>query len=199
MVCALSRWTDLRGAETLAFVSTLGYARLIDGEKFLSRLRQPIAHTIQKMRGYPVALVNVNSTGDIVAFTHSGRAVRLPVTLLAGIESRLVNVPLKGRVISVQAVNEPCEFIVVTSGGFAIRLYSDAIPQALELNSTGAKIIAKTDPITALKYQPDKTPFAITTQRIVPVDISELPSETTEPHKLLRLKTGETLLNLVYL
>jgi hypothetical chaperone protein len=196
MVCAVARWQALQGAEMLAFVSTLGYARLIDGEKFLSRLRQPIAHPVPKMRGYPAALVNVHSGGDIVAFTHSGRAVRLPVALLAGSESRLVNVPLKGRVISVQGVNAPCEFIIITAGGYAMRLHSDAIPQALELNTTGAKVIAKTDPVGAVKFLADKSPVAITTQRVLPVDVSEL---TSDPQKLLRLKTGETLIHLTYL
>jgi hypothetical protein len=198
-VCALARWQDLRGAETLVFVTTLGYARIVDGEKLLSKLKQPVAYTFPKMRGYPAALVNVQSGGDIVAFTYSGRAVRLPVALLAGSESRLVNVPLKGRVIGAHAVNDADDFIIATSGGFAVRFCGDAIPQALESGTTGVKVITKTDPVTALKYQAGKEAVAITNQRIIPVDLTELSNDDPNPAKILRLKTGETLINLAYL
>lgn len=194
-VCAAARHADLVDAPLIALVSTLGYARLMDGDKFLMKLRQPVAYSVPKMRGYPAALVNVYPDGDIVAFSYAGRAVRLPVALLAGSESRLMSVPLKGRIISVQSVTVPADFVVATAGGYGMCLNSETIPPATELNTTGTKIMAKTDPVSVIRHQPDKPLLAITSQRILPLDT---PALSTEPRRLLRLKTGEHLVSLVY-
>ncbi|MBZ0277100.1 MAG: Hsp70 family protein, partial [Anaerolineae bacterium] len=93
-VCALAAWTALENSSGIVILNTRGYARLIPAETLLTRLGQSVPYQMQRGKGYPAALLGVNGGGgDVIAISHAGRAVRVPVKELSPLETRLFQLP----------------------------------------------------------------------------------------------------------
>jgi hypothetical protein len=195
MVCALASAQALRGAALVGLFSTLGYVRLMDGEKFLPRLGQSVATPLPKSRGYPSALVNILPDGDVLAFTVTGRVVKLSVKHLSRLEERFISMPLKQRLLTALSVNQPTELLLATSSGYVQRLNTAALPYADGLNTTGVKISSRNPLAAVIVYTPQRPLVVITTQRLLPLSADQIPADGT-PAKLLNLKSAEYLIQL---
>jgi DNA gyrase/topoisomerase IV subunit A len=198
-VCTINRWHDLQDAHWLLLMSTLGYGRLFAGKTLLENIDRPLPYQLLKSRGYPSALVRVQPGDELVVISHAGRAIRMKADQLALSEERFLSVPLRGNIISALAIHPSSELLIATASGYARRLHSETIPLTAEFNTTGHKIVGRTNPVTALAYQPDKRLWAITNKRLLPVAQRDIPFENANDYQLVRLKKGERLVTLLYL
>jgi hypothetical chaperone protein len=198
-VRALARWSQVQGATFAVLLSTLGYMRVFDGDKFISRLAQPIAYQLPRLRGYPAALVGVEPTGELLTLTQAGRILRFPIANLPRSEERLLNMPLKARIVGAVYAHLLDELLIVTAGGYAMRARVDSIEATDKLNTTGIKLLTRTDCVGLHVHHAEKDLYAITTQRIIPIPADQLPTPDEPAAKLLRLKKDELLVNVAYL
>jgi hypothetical chaperone protein len=199
-VCALAHWCDLQDAELTALVSTRGYGRLFVGSGFITNVDRPMPYQIDRSPGYPAALLKVAERGALVVISHAGRAVRFPVEQMMTLDQRILRVSTGGKVIAALYIDTPQEIIVITAGGYATRISTTTIPLTTEPGTSGVKVISRAQPVAALVCRPGKRMWAVTTQRVVPVDQTKIPVNTTSETdiKLLKLKKGETVISLVY-
>lgn len=195
-ITLLMPWAELanHNPEWLVMLSTLGYGRLIEAGKLLSRLDTPIAYKMSESRGYPAALTPVTAD-ELVIITNAGRAVRLAVSQLSRLEERLMTVPLKQRVMAAISVKPHEAILIAYAAGYVERIDAAAIPLAAKLNTSGTKIASRTAPVSARLYSPNDCLLAITTHRLVP---AEIPADTSLS-RLLKLRRDERLVSLVAL
>ncbi len=195
-ITLLMPWSDVAiNTDWLVMLSTLGYGRLMEAGKLLSKLDSPIAYQLAESRGYPASLTPLLNYEQLVIITNAGRAVRLSFGQLARLEERLMTVPLKQRVITALPVLPHQEILMAYASGYAQRINIADIPLAETLNTSGAKIATKAEPVSARLYTPNERLLAITTHRAVPVAI---PPDETLP-RLLKLRREEHLVSLVAL
>ncbi|NJR12555.1 hypothetical protein HC776_01320 [bacterium] len=136
----------------MLLLSTLGYARRMDGAKLLERLAQPVSYTLPRLRGYPLCLVRLPNVGELLILSHGGRMLRMPVKAIERTEARLMRVPLKSGVVAAVGLPAPAEMLIATAGGYVLRVNSATLPMMHEANTTGEKITSRTQPVALRPY-----------------------------------------------
>jgi hypothetical chaperone protein len=196
-ITLLIAWADLiaKNSDWLVMLSTLGYGRLMEAGKLLSKLDSPIAYQLAESRGYPATLTPLQAHEYLVIITNAGRAVRLSFSQVSRLEERLMTVPLKQRIIAALPVLPQQEILIAFASGYAQRVKVADIPVAENLNTSGIKITTKAEPVSAHLYSPQDCLLAITTQRLIPV---EIPTDEILS-RLLKLRREEQLMRLVAL
>ncbi|MCB9450285.1 MAG: Hsp70 family protein [Anaerolineaceae bacterium] len=194
-VCALAPWSSLEDATSIVTLNTRGYARAIPAETLLSRLGQTIPYQMERGKGFPAALLGVNGTGDgdIIAISHAGRGVRVAARNLSPLEARLFQLPPASDLIGAFYLDEPGEILIATTAGYMQRVLSSDIPH-LPLNTTGEKLIARSNPAAAIRLQPGRPVWALTNRRLIPVDptaVPLLPPAATGTFKAFRPQRGD--------
>lgn len=199
-VCAINRWCDIEGAERAVMVTTRGYVRLFVGKSFAESLNQPMPYQLIRSQGYPAALFGIGDKGDVIIITHAGRAIRYKANKLTPNEQRLINIPTEGHIIGAFFMDIPRDILIATASGYAKRVLATEIPLA-KLNSSGEKIIGRSYPVIALPHDPYAQLVAITNRRILPIDQTDIPRANldTTDYKLIKLRSGESLVSLTYI
>jgi hypothetical chaperone protein len=194
----IAQWDMLQNSDFLISISTLGYTQKFIGARILEKMSQPVPYKFERMRGYPAFLVGAAADQDYIVITHAGRAVRIPVEKLSVRESRLINVPLKGNMIGAMATYPHDEILIATGSGFAKRITAGSIPYITEMNSNGEKVMQRTNPVIAMPFEPTKPLWALTNQRILPVDTHTIPLDNADKteYSLFKMKKGEKLTTL---
>ena len=194
----ITPWDTLVDADFLILTSTLGYTKKYIGERILPKLSLPTPYRYAKMRGYPAFFVGASADQDFLVVTHAGRISRTAVHDVSLRETRPITVPLKGNIIGTMSVNPDDEILVATRSGFAKRVSVSCIPYITEMNTNGTKIVQRGNPIYANRFDPQRSLFALTNQRIIEIDGASIPvlDMDKSDHKLFTLKKSEILLTL---
>lgn len=200
MICAVTPWAAINSAEMLLFLSTLGYGRLMPGDSLRTKLGQAVPYQMPETRGYPAALLPVGTEGEVILMSQAGRGLRLPITDLSRIEARLMSVPMRGGGLSALYLPQPAELLCITASGYAKRLASEAIPPTTEMNTSGHKLVQRTNPLPPLIYQPECPLWLVTNQRLIRFDAPEIPRRDLDrsDDQLLRTRRGERLIGAFY-
>jgi hypothetical protein len=158
----------------------------------------PVPYQIERKRGYPAFLVGANADEDFVAITHAGRAARIHAENLSLRDNRLISVPMKSNIVGMLSGKAEDEIVIATQSGYAKRINIGAIPYVEDMNSTGEKIMQRANPVIAMRYKPNHPLWALTNQRILPIDADAIPldNEDKTEHLILKTKRGEKLLTL---
>ncbi len=191
-VSGIAHWREIQPDAPAVLISTSGHFKAFKGEALISRVEQPTGYTPERIRGYPFALVGGSSVEYVVAFNTTGRAVRLPMSLLGGAnEGRLMRLAPDDRLIAAYAVPRTAQFLLAASDGTILHLRAANIPLANELQSAGTKLFPKRELQTVTLWRLD-TPFWIATnQRVRIHDAEGIPSGK------IVLNKGETLVSLL--
>lgn len=199
-VCGIQAWDPLANSEHIFFMTTLGYGRLMPADSLLTKLGQPVPYQMKASRGFPAALLPVQSTGEIVILSQAGRAIRVLVSDLSRIEQRLLAVPLRSGVVGAVAIDQPGTLLIVTASGYAKRIATSAIPIMTEPGTNGTKILTRANPLLPLVDQPDRDLVVITNQRRVTVPSADIPQSDLDKtdHKLLNLGKGERVVGVYF-
>ncbi len=195
-VCAIVPLADMPPSDDVLILSTLGYARRMDGAKLLERLAQPVSYALPRLRGYPMSLVRLPSGGEVLILSQAGRMVRFPVDQIGRTELRLLTVPMKSGLAAALGLPAPMEILVVTKSGYVIRLNTTDIPMTTEANTTGEKILTRTQPVAMRPYHAECSYALLTSQRVIPLTTEQI-SAWDEQQPLVRLGKGESVCDLV--
>lgn len=194
----ITPWDTIDNVDFLILTSTLGYTKKYIGERIAPKLSLPTPYRYAKMRGYPAFFVGAHADQDYVIFTHAGRASRTSVSEVSLRETRPIAVPLKGNIIGTMALNRNDDILIATRSGYAKRIAVDCIPQLTEMNTNGTKIVQRGNPIYANRFDSQRPLYALTNQRILPIDTGSIPILNTDKtnHKLFNPKKSESLITL---
>ncbi len=195
----ITQWTEIESADVLILTSTLGYTKKFLAERIMPKLSLSVPYTFTKMRGYPAVLVGAKNGQDYVSITQSGRVAKVPVVDVPLLETRPISVPLRGAIMSTLAVNSDDEILVATRSGYTKRIHTSHIPYT-EINTNGEKLLQRSNPVFAGVFQANSTYYALTNQRIIPIDTSTIPISNLDKtnHKLFKLKKNEFLIDLFH-
>ncbi|NDJ78912.1 MAG: Hsp70 family protein [Chloroflexi bacterium] len=192
-VCALQTWSDLAGADRLMFISTLGKGKVMPAEGLLADIQQPHPFRAEALDGYPAALVPANDGSEVVIITDGGSVVRLrPDDVPRGIQ-RVISLGKSERVLGAFNAAHPVEFLLMTDKGLARRVHARSIRRSASGKS--AKILPRRTICAFAPLHSDVHLWAITTQRLLPIDLAAIPPDD-DLHPLLRLHRDEHLLAL---
>lgn len=175
--------------DNLMLVSTSGYFKTF-GEAIVARLEQPVLYQTDRLKGNPVALVNLRAGWEVVIFTALGRALRLTIDDLAT-NTRLMKVATDDQIISAYVVKPGHTLLLAASDGGIAGIKAGDIPLA-GANSTGTKIFAKRALQSVILKQEGCTLWAATTRRLIPLFTDTLTFSNTLPVKpSLKVKLGK--------
>lgn len=152
--------------DNLMLVSTSGYSKTF-GEAIIARLEQPVPYQTDRLKGNPIALVNLQTGWDVVVFTALGRALRLTNDDLAA-NTRLMKVSTDDQIISAFVVKPGHTFFLAGSDGGIAGIKAGDIPTG-GANSTGTKIFAKRGLQSVLLKKEGCAVWAATTRRFIPL------------------------------
>lgn len=195
----ITEWAEIESADVLILTSTLGYTKKFLADRIMPKLSLSVPYTFTKMRGYPAVLIGAKNEQDYVSTTQSGRVARVPVVHVPLLETRPISVPLRGAIISSLATNPEDEILVATRSGYAKRVHISNIPYT-EINTNGEKLLQRSNPVFAGIFQPTATYYALTNQRIIPINTSIIPDISLDKtdHKLFKMKKNEFLITLLH-
>ena len=188
-VTGLMHWEAFTPSDWALLVTSGGYFKTFQAGPLISRIEQPVMYTIPRLKGHPLQFIERPENGEVLLFSSSGRAVRLPEALLQDLEARAMNVSPRERVLAAFALSRSAQFILASAAGQITCLDSADVPLAEALNTNGAKVTTwRTLQHVALL---ERVTQAVTTQRLLPVD------ETTLQRGKISLKKGENLVGLI--
>jgi hypothetical chaperone protein len=191
-------WEAVAGSDFVVLISTLGYTQKFFAERLLNKMDRPVPYQVERKRGYPAFLTGLKREQEYIVINHAGRAARIAIGNLPLGENRLISIPLKGSIIGALAANPDDEILIATRSGYAKRIAVDSIPYVSEMNTTGEKIMQRVSPVYAMRYQANLPLWALSNQRIFPVDAESIPfsyDDKTDP-SLLKMKKDEKLITL---
>ncbi|MEO1163044.1 MAG: Hsp70 family protein [Chloroflexota bacterium] len=201
MVNAIADWHAVTGKDFVIVMSTLGYTQKFFADKLLPKLDRAVMYQIERKRGYPAFLIGANKNDDLIAISHAGRAVRMSADALPLRDNRLLNLPLSGNIIGMFSTSDVTteQIFLVTASGYAKRVSLDYIPRTTEMNTTGTKIMTRTNPIRVIRYQSNQRLWVRTEKRIVAIDHTAIPLDNLDKtaYKVLKLSRGESITALI--
>ena len=197
-ITGICRWDTLQNSESILFLSTLGYALVLRGQQLLEKLDQPVPYNLQKLRGYPAILIGASNEDEFVVFSDSGRGLRIKHSTLSHLEQRILQVPMKNKIVSAIAVSQPSQILLVTKSGYGKLIETESIPLAKETGTNGTKISIRANLVSAVLVQKQRYTL-VTNQRMIPIDPSTIPLQNLAKtdHKLVKLKKGEQVLGII--
>jgi DNA gyrase/topoisomerase IV subunit A len=194
----LTRWDSLLNRDFLILISTLGYTQKFIGDRIIEKMSLPVPYKFARMRGYPAFLIGAETEQDYIVISHAGRAAKIRVDDLPLRENRLMSLPLKGNLIGAMSAHAKDEILIATASAYAKRVRVDSIPYVPEMNTTGEKVVQRGNPIHASLFDPQKSLYALTNQRLIEIDPAAIPLLNTQKtdYKLFPTKKGEHLISL---
>jgi hypothetical chaperone protein len=181
-VSGLARWSQARQGKSIALVTTSGYLKRFRADSFVTRVEMPVPYQIERVKGDPLTLVNADEANKLVAFTNTGRAVRIPSTLV-GQEGRLVRVSADDQVIAAYAVQSHEQFALASPDGTVEIISNREIPLTQALNTTGFKVFEHRALQSVVPFH--ERLWLLTNKRLLAYQMNT------------RLRKGETLISLV--
>jgi DNA gyrase/topoisomerase IV subunit A len=200
-ICLVRRWAELKEAGQLVLVSTQGYARKFDMTQMRPLIEGPTPAKIDwTLPGWPRVVFGAETGAEFVLLNNLGRAVRLPVDSLRRTGSRLMTKQKTDEMISGWGVNAEEWLWLFATEGYAKWTPVAQIPLSTEANPQSVSIVRRRGEICGVVTAAQLRPlWALTTQRLLPIDPNTTPSDLTESlamHKALALTPGEQALGL---
>ncbi len=185
-VTGIASWKGITADAPAVLISTSGHFKAFKGEALISRVEQPVGYTTERIKGDPFTLV----TGkQIVAFSDTGRAARLPIGMLEqAADGRLLRVD---RVIAAFGIDNNALFLLAAPDGTITTLRANSIPLATELSTTGEKVFAKRELCAVARWRLDDPFWIATNQRVFRHEPDGAPGDG------FSLAKGETLLSVI--
>lgn len=168
-------------------VTSAGAYKLYGRTALLERLDGTLPYTITRIKGDPVALVDVAANGEIIAFSRAGKAARLPVSLLTSGNGRLMNLAPDDRIIAAFAFQPGDQFVMAAQNGALQRVGGVA---ASGLDGAGVKM-AQGRVVSVARVRGEV--WAMTDRRMVKVDAAQL----DKPRGVVQVEAGESVRALV--
>jgi hypothetical protein len=120
-------------------------------------------YEMPRLKGDPLSLIPLNINGEVVTFSAAGRATRVRVSSLTN-GGRLMRTESDDRVIAAFSVRGRADFLLAAKNSLT-QIASSEIPLT-ELNAQGTKVRSELQSV----IRTSETMFALTTQRILPVN-----------------------------
>ncbi len=189
-VSGIGEWRLIQPDAPAVLISTSGHFKAFKGDALISRVEQPVGYQPERIRGYPFALVGADA--QVVAFNTTGRAVRLPMSLLEqAAEGRLMRLSADDRLIAAFAVDRAAQFLLAASDGTIMHLRAASIPLTEDLQNGGTSIFPKRSLQTVTLWDGDAMLWIATNQRVRTQDSAGIPAGK------LKLNKDEILLSLL--
>ncbi|MFN8488433.1 MAG: Hsp70 family protein [Caldilineaceae bacterium] len=200
-ICLVRRWAELKEAGQLVLVSTQGYARKFDMTQMRPLIEGPTPAKIDwTLPGWPRVVFGAETGAEFVLLNNLGRAVRLPVDSLRRTGSRLMTKQKTDEMVSGWGVTAEEWLWLFSTEGYAKWTPVAQIPLSAEANPQSASVVRRRGEICGVVPAAQLRPlWALTTQRLLPIDPNTSPSDSTETlamHKALALTSGEQVLGL---
>jgi hypothetical chaperone protein len=198
-VCAVAGWDDLQAADQIALIASRGEAKVVAGDALRQHLDQLQPYRLERLSGEPAALIPADA-GEIVLFTDAGSVARLDAGNLVPGTQRLMRLRKDEAITGVLGLDRPADVLLMDAHGRGKRLNTRALAFSSSFD-LGIKVLARRDLCAAVTRQPGSL-WAITTQRLVPLDFDAVPLDPPTPansRALVRLNKNERVLALRYL
>lgn len=198
VVCALTRWDDLRDDPRLAVVSSRGRMRVIGMERVRDRLDRSIPFTLETTsESDPVALVGLNGAQRLTFVTSAGRALRFGMTSVPFHGIQAIKREKQERLVGCVAVEEADHLLIIAADGTARRLDAGQVPLVTEPNTRGAPVATRMAVRCAVRHDPRARLWLLTSRYLRPVApalLSEPPALGSKPLRLAALDAGEQVI-----
>lgn len=190
-VTTICLWGDALAKEKLLLVTSTGLLRPYPLDIFRSSVETPVPLKFSRaLPGDPVAALGANDDQQVVALTHTGRAVRYPVAALSISGTQAINCGTTDRVRTAVVADTGDELLLVTEDGYGRILQPAWLAVPDKPNSKGRVQIARRS--TAVGLCPAANARLVTNRRLVAVDTAVLPRvDSTKTKLLLELEEGE--------
>ncbi len=175
-------------SEHALLVTSAGAYKLYAREALYDKLGGTIPYSITRIKGDPVALVDVPANGEIIAFSQSGKVVRINVGLLANGNGRLMSLYGEDRIIAAFAYHPGDQFVLAAQNGVLQRVGNIAPANAVD--TAGVKM-AQGRIVSAAKISGEL--WAMTDRRMLKVDAAQL----DKPRGAIGVTAGESVHALV--
>ena len=204
-VCSVHRWASLRDRARLIVVTRPGVALWYD----LRRLRQLIEGSVPfqlnlASPGWPFTVLGAEPDDDLVVTTTTGRAARLPVSILSLQETKLLTLTRSGdeRLAGMLTTARGDQAFIITRDGFARRIACGSIPAASTPGAPGRSVLTlgEVRGVALLRPYTHSRLFAITSSRLVPLRPYRVPLDDVSSRKTypcLDLQPGEEVTSLL--
>jgi hypothetical protein len=205
-VRGIAAWNTLLGTDRIALVASRGEMKVMYGAQLLESLDQLHPYQLDRLAGEPVALIPVDAAqqgGEMVLVTDAGSVVRLrPDTLITGTQ-RAIRLRKDERVAAAFNLDRPGDLLLAESNGRGKRLHTRSIPFS-DSPDLGTRTLSRRALSAAMPLGSAQTGdlWAITTRRLIPLDLETIPLDPPTPpnsRDLVRLRKGESLLALQFL
>lgn len=195
-ISGMVEWEPLRQASRLMLISHTGYFKLFKADMLVPRIEQPVAYHLNRLKGgYPVALLGVDDTSEVVVFSTAGRALRVSMRDWPHDEGRLMRTDDDDPVLAAFAVQPDSGFITTTSDGKAKIITLDALAPTHNLGNLGIKVLSELRSVT--QFHAEQPLYAVTNTRITPIDPQKLDGALSKPRAMLKLHSDEELIGLI--
>lgn len=194
-VSGLHPWLPGENVDYLALISTSGHAKLLRADTILERIEQPVPYSLGKISGYPAALVPLRADDDMLVFSSAGNVLRTSVENIRRAGSRIMRANGGTRVVGAERIGRAEELVLANGKGRGKRLAIDTLSPATQL-AAGQRVITSQFRAVAIgSAQPGDSLWAITSQRLQPLDWPDANS-SSGLRSLLRIRKGEELVGL---
>ena len=186
-VSGIALWRAINPDAPAVLITSTGHFKVFKGDALIPHVEQSVGYRAQRIKGDPFTLLG--GTTQIVAFSSTGRAVRLPISALERADAgRLLHAD---RLIAAFVAEASTQFLLGAPDGTITPLRGQAIPLSSELNTSGTKVFNKRDLQTVTVWQTGCPLWIATNQRVFAHQAAGVPSGK------LSLNQDETLVGLL--
>lgn len=187
-IFTMTNWSQLKQAERLVIVTSLGFGRAYSAEMLVPVIEGPVPLTFDKpLAGWPLAMVGAKADDQLVLLTSSGRGLRQSLKSLPGLGSQLLNRGKEESIVGVVACQPADDLLLLTADGYGRRVPAGAIPLADKPNSKGSNLISRR-PVVGLALVANEAEIKVLTPAgIHNLDPYAIPreSDSTKSHPLI--------------
>ncbi len=177
---AAANWTN----DQALLVTSAGAYKLYTRAALFERLEGTLPYAITRIKGDPVALVDVPAHGEIIAFSQAGKVVRMSVSELATGNGRVMNLYGEDRIIAAFAFQPGDQFVLAAQNGVLQRVGN--VAPAAGIDGAGIKM-AQGRTVSAAKIGGEL--WAMTDRRMLKVDAAQL----DKPRGTINVAAGESV------
>lgn len=196
-IAAMADWAQIKQMPLLVVVTSLGIARAYEMKVLANQIENPVPFRFDNPpEGVPAFLLPADRSQELLLFTNTSRAVRLPLSKLPNIGGQVLNRQAEELLVGAVCGNPTTEWIVATSDGYGRRLKAEEVPASDRLNNRGRSILSRPNLCgITLASQPT---WLLTTHHLTPIDPQPLPLEpSVKSYRLLKLAPNEQVISAV--
>lgn len=187
-IFAIANWSQLRQAERLVIVTSLGFGRAYPAEMLRPAVEGPVPFAFDKpLAGWPLAIVAAKADDELVLLTDTGRGLRQSLKTLPMSGSQLLNRAKDETIVGVVACRPDDDLLLLTADGYGRRVPAGAIPLAPKPNSKGSTLISRRPVLGLALVLAEKALTVLTPAGKRDLDPYTIPreSDSTKSHPIL--------------